>query len=372
MKVLQLTCHFRPNIGGVETHLVDLVTALVKRNHQVYVLTYQPLTTKSSWSIFEKKKNLSIYRIPWLAGLFYKLVKNPILEFIYLFPGIFLTLPVVLLTKKPDVIHSHGLVAACAGVFWGKIFGRRTIATTHSIYNFPQSGLYTSFVKLVFGGVDAVLTLSKQSRKEIEKLGISKSKIKVFTYWIDLNNFKPIKNAKEKVGWKNKFVVLFVGRLIEEKGIKVLLDSVKSWNKNIHLAIAGSGPLGNEIQNSKFKIHKFYFLGKLNQRDLPKYYSAADVLIVPSTHEEGFGRVILESLACGTPVIGSNRGAIPEAMDDSVGRLIDVSSDSIKNVLEHYYVNKNELKKLSQNARKFAEKNYSEENVDIIINSYNK
>jgi glycosyltransferase involved in cell wall biosynthesis len=111
-------------------------------------------------------------------------------------------------------------------------------------------------------------------------------------------------------------------------------------------------------------------LGKLDQNELPSYYGAADLLIVPSTHEEGFGRVILESLACGTPVIGSRRGAIPEAMDETVGRLIDVTPENIKEAVEYFYKNPKELKKLSKNARKFAERRYSERNVGKIIGAY--
>ena len=93
-------------------------------------------------------------------------------------------------------------------------------------------------------------------------------------------------------------------------------------------------------------------------------------MIVPSTHEEGFGRVILESLACGVPVIGSNRGAVPEAMDETVGKLIDISPRSIKSSVESLFKNRNELKLLSSRARKFAVKRFSESNVKTIIESY--
>lgn len=103
---------------------------------------------------------------------------------------------------------------------------------------------------------------------------------------------------------------------------------------------------------------------------MPLYYTAADIVIVPSIHEEGFGRVILEALACGTPVIGAKRGAIPEAMDETVGRFINVSTVNIKNEVEYLFNHQDELKKLARNSREFAERRYSEKNVLEIIRSY--
>lgn len=360
MKVLQLTAHFPPNVGGVETHLSDLVKALVKRDWEVFVLTYRPLTTDAKWNIYEKEKKVEIFRVPWLPNLFYQLIKYPALEFLYLLPGLFFTAPLVIFFKNPDIVHAHGLVAGFVGVFWGKLFGKRVIISTHSIYNFPKKGFYKNFVKWIFNNTDIALGLSSQAVSEIKSLAPG-ADARQFTYWIDLNKFK-VQRAKLKV---KKFTVLFVGRLIEEKGILELMQAAKVWNKNITLRIIGSGPLEKEIQSS-------IYLGRVDYDQLPLYYSAADVLIVPSVHEEGFGRVILEALACGTPIIGANRGAIPEAMDESVGKLIDVSPRNIKNAVEYFFKNRDKLKKLARNCRAFAERRYSEKNVEKIIGAYQK
>lgn len=370
MKILQLTVHFRPNIGGVETHLDDLIKALVKRDWEVFVLTYRPLTTDAKWNIHEKETKVEIFRIPWLPNLFYKLVKAPILEFIYLLPGLFLATPFVLLLKKIDVIHAHGLVAGFVGGFWGKVFAKRVVISTHSIYNFPKTGLYKSFVSWIFKNADFCLGLSKQAVAEIGSLGVFPEKVSRFTYWIDLKNFMRVENVKRSLGWQDKFTVLFVGRLVEEKGILLLLESVKQWNRAISLKIIGSGPLEREVKQIAAKYDSVEFIGIIDQDKLPMYYSASDILIVPSVSEEGFGRVILESLACGTPVIGANRGAILEAMDESVGKLIDVSINNTKDAVLYFYRNRDKLKQLSNNCRKFAERRYSEKNVEKIIRAY--
>lgn len=370
MKVLQITSHFYPNIGGVETHLNDLIYALRKRKWEVIVLTYQPLTIKVNARFYHKDNGLEIFRIPWFTGLFYKLVSHPLLEFLYLLPGLFFTTPLVLILRKPEIIHAHGLVAGFVGAFWGKFFGKKVIISTHSIYNFPKMGLYRNFVVWIFNNANTCLALSKQSANEIKYLGIPSRKISIFTYWVDLKNFKKIKNAKEMLGWTKKFIVLFVGRLVPEKGIFPLLKAAKDWNKGISLKIIGSGSLEKALKRLIHNFKNIEFIGPMDQNKLPIYYSGADLLIVPSVHYEGFGRVILESLACETPVIGSDMGAIPEIINQSVGRLIDVSSETIKTEVTYFYKHVNELNGFAKNCRKLAERRYSENNVKKIIRAY--
>lgn len=366
MKILQLTVHLFPNVGGVETHLKDLISYLVKTNRKVFVLSYQPLSTKIAWKLFEREEKLTILRIPWIRGFFEKLVHNPVLEFIYLVPGLFIITPLVILFFKPNVIHVHGLSAGVSAIFWGKLFKIRTVISLHSIYTFPKKGLYCDFVKMLLGKADFVLSLSKKSNQEVRLLGIENNKSNVFTYWIDLKKFK----IKKSLRREEKFIVLFVGRLIKEKGIDVLIESAKLWDKNIKLVIIGSGPMEDEILKEINKNEQIQFLGKIDQQDLPSHYSAADCLIVPSVSEEGFGRVIIESLACGTPVIASKRGAISEAMDETVGKFIEVTPENIKEAVYYYYKNPKELKKFSQKARQFVERRYSERNVHSIIKAY--
>jgi len=370
LKVLQLTAHFSPNIGGVETHLDDLVNALIKRKRNVVVLTYRPLTTRVRWKIYERRDNLIIIRIPWLSNLFYQLIKLPLLEFLYLLPGLFVLTPIILIMENPDVIHAHGLVSGFVGVFWGKIFKKRIVISVHSIYSFPKKGFYRDFASWIFKKADFCLALSKKATDEILSLDIDSTKVKTFTYWIDLEKFKVVKKAKFYLNWSDKFIVLFVGRLVSEKGLTELLESAKEWNQNIKLKIIGSGPFESKIKKFSFQYKNIEFIGVVNQDKLPIYYSGSDILIVPSTSEEGFGRVILEALACNLPVIGANRGAISEAINESVGRLIDVNPKNIKEAVEHFYNSRDELSSLSKNCRQFAERRYSERNVETILRAY--
>src|SRR3989344_7684652 len=112
--VLILTTPFRPNVGGVETHLDDLINVGVKRNCNFYILTYQPLITKAFGPIIEKGQGFTVYRLPWVRmNLFLVFEKLPFFEFLYLFPGLFFLGLFFLIFNKSKIrtIHAQGLVA---------------------------------------------------------------------------------------------------------------------------------------------------------------------------------------------------------------------------------------------------------------------
>lgn len=374
--ILILTSPFRPNIGGVETHLDDLIKAGLKWGFSFKVIAYQPLVTKARGKFIEKGKNYEIYRVPWPRfNLFLIFEKYPLLEFIYLFPGLFFAGFVYLLFNRNivKVIHSQGLAAGSAGMILGKIFGLDNIISTHSIYHFPEKSHYSGFVKYIFINSKKVLTLSRQSKREVVGIGVPEEKVDIFTYWVDQEIFTPLdkKNSREILDLSDdNFIVLFVGRLVEVKGVSELLETAKLLDPKIKIVIVGDGPMADSIKSQELGIKNLIFKGKVNNVDLPLYYNAADVLVVPSVHEEGFGRVILEALSCGLPVIGSNRGAIPEAIDNSVGILIDVTPDNLKKAIEKIHRDSKLLRELKRNARRFALKRYGAKNAQEIIKYY--
>lgn len=369
IRVMLVSIGYSPNVGGIETHFDDL-TKKISSEVDFKVLTYMPLTSSVKAKMFEVKGGLEIFRIPIVKGLFYKLVDKPIFEFIYLAPLLAIFMPILLLTKYRNInlIHSHGLVAGLVSVFWGKVFDIKVITTTHSVYSFGKRGLFSLVSKYTFKLSDLVLCLSQQSVEEVVALEVNRNKVLKFTYWVDSKIFKPLQESRKILS--DKLRVLFVGRLVSEKGIPELLSSMASWPKDVELIIAGSGPLSEMIE-AKSKIDKrIKFLGRVGQLDLPSVYSSSDLLIVPSVHEEGFGRVVIESLMCGTPVLASNRGGLVEAIDSSVGDLITITPKKISERINFYKRNKNYLKSKSNHAREYALKRFSESNSSIILNSY--
>ncbi len=377
LKILMLSPFFSPNVGGVETHLDDLCSYLQKRGHKVFVITYQPLTTIAKAPKHEYRQNLEINRIGWVGNnLFHKLESYPLLEFIYLTPLLLVYSFSFLVThrKNVDVIHAHGLNAAFVAKIMGKLFKKRIVVSIHAIYDLSKKPMLARLMKVSLYSFDKVLTLANKSKIELLSIGLDDKRIQVFKYWVDQEAFRPRDTAdcKKKLGLDDRFVVLFVGRLLAIKGVNVLLNVAKKLNflKDIAFVFVGDGPSSNDIITASTDEENVFYFGKVENKKLGQYYNAADIFIVPSIYEEGFGRVILEALSCGTPVVASNKGGIPEALDRSVGMLIEPKTDEIQRAIESLYTNPEALANLRRKCRVYAENRFSENNALVIENAY--
>jgi D-inositol-3-phosphate glycosyltransferase len=164
---------------------------------------------------------------------------------------------------------------------------------------------------------------------------------------VNLDLFRPMEKsvARQLLGFdENESIVLYVGRFDPIKGIDRLLEAVAHLKhlKRMRLVIVGGdGPATPEYQKlrqlcGKFGIQKFvHFAGRVEQNQLPPYYSAADALVVPSYYES-FGLVGLESLACGTPVVATRVGAMVDIIEEGkTGHLVaDLAPRGLANSIE--------------------------------------
>ena len=95
-----------------------------------------------------------------------------------------------------------------------------------------------------------------------------------------------------------------------------------------------------------------------------------DIFCIPSQYEEGYGRVAAEALACGSPVVGSNKGGIPEVVSCGVGILVDPSVKNLTEAILRLHEDHELFNRLQQSCRSYAEKNFSSRNADIIFKGY--
>ena len=341
------------------------------------MLTYQPLTRNLKALSLEKHSNLEIHRMNWLGrGLFNRLESSFILEFLYLTPALLVHSVFFFLRtrNKIDVIHSHGLNAAFIGVILSKTFGKRCIVSTHAIYNLSNKPTLSRLARVVLNRCDVVLAMAERSRLELIRAGIDAHKVKIYTHWVNQHNFRPMDKAKCKatIGLENQFVLLFVGRLLEIKGVGALLEAARELSNELGLTFlfAGDGPFRDAVRKAAANSRNVVYAGFVADKDLPLYYNAADVVIVPSLYEEGYARVILEALSCGTPVVASNRGCITEELDSSVGILVDPTPTNLVDVILQLWKNAGTLGMMRQNCRPYAERRFGEINARMITSFY--
>lgn len=373
--IVILSPFFLPNTGGVETHLSDLCLYLEKKGWDIRVITYKPLTTRVGAPFIEKKSDrLIIYRIPWFGKtLFHKFEKYPILQFFYLVPGITFFAFFFLLKnrKKYRIIHAQGFAASFSANILSRFFKIRLISSMHALYGFGKGGYLDSTCRWILLRFSKVFCLPDPSRRDLLNTGLSPDILDVYVYWVDQDNFKPLdkKISRDKIKIPQRFTVLFVGRLIEKKGVGVLLEIAKEL-KDINFVFVGDGPMEWELKRASDKHHNIFTVGRKTPQEIPVYYGSADVGVLPSQYEEGFARVALENLSCGRPLIVANRGCFPGMINDTVGILIDPTKENIKEKIIFLYRNQEELNRLTGNCRKYAMEHFSEKNAKRIEDAY--
>ncbi len=165
-----------------------------------------------------------------------------------------------------------------------------------------------------------IIALSEYSAKQIARDYFNGMNISVAAPGVDFSLFKLRKNRKTILKRHNfsrdSSLAVFVGRLISEKGVLELLDCFSKVNNKLpksRLVILGSGELKLAIKSKIAKLHlnnAIVFLGAHSQDQIAEYYSAADLVLVPSIWEEPFGLVALEGFASGAPVLANDVGGL--------------------------------------------------------------
>ena len=196
--------------------------------------------------------------------------------------------------------------------------------------------------KITYHRASSLIVLS-QAFKDLlhQQYRVPLDKIKVIPGGVDLNQFKTDLSpaeARNKLGWQQERTVLFcVRRLVKRMGLENLLtavERVRTQYPDILLYIAGKGALAETLQqqiNDLNLTNHVSLLGYLPDEQLPLAYRAANFSVVPSVAYEGFGLIVVESLAVGTPVLATPIGGIPEILQPFCTDLLleDASVDQL-------------------------------------------
>ena len=196
---------------------------------------------------------------------------------------------------------------------------------------------------------DAYIVPGTMARRYLESLGVCRQKIFIVLNSFDLDFFqkhsrlKPEqkKNIKKILGINEKKIILYVGRLVTDKGIKILLEAfskITQKYRNVSLLIVGDGPEKAELQKlcTAKKMERVYFAGLRQKEELPNFYGISDIFVLPSKGD-AWGYAINEAMACGLPIITTNMvGAAYDVVKHGENGLIiqDCTIDSLHGALE--------------------------------------
>jgi len=182
----------------------------------------------------------------------------------------------------------------------------------------PLTIYYRFATKVIYKTVNHIIAVSKGMARCVESHGANKDKISVVHNGIDINEIGGNRSDQTPLQRKGKHELLFVGSLEVRKGVLTLLETLSLLrSKSVYCHIVGDGPLANELRLKADRLdisHISEFVGNQHRKNIGAYYSLADCLILPSLNE-GHPVVLLEALASGLPVVGSNVTGISETIE---------------------------------------------------------
>lgn len=199
---------------------------------------------------------------------------------------------------------------------------------------------------------DCILTPSSYAKESLVKNGIDEQKIIQIPYGVDISQFQVKKQYKRD----GRFTALYVGAITPWKGLKYLLEAFQQLKlPDTELLLIG-GMAGGEALLKKYKGTYTYF-PFLPHKELTRFYQEADLFVFPSLLDS-FGMVVIEAMACGTPVIVSEhtgaKDAVRNGMDGYIVPIRDV--EGLKQRILYLYQNRDQIEYMGRNARKQAEK----------------
>lgn len=324
MRVLQVIPYFPPFSGGVEYNAYYICKELAKRGHKITVICHNH---KEGYKE-ETLDGIKVKRIPLKKQLFNSPFSSSILK----------EIDAELKSKSYDLIHTHipsPFPAYCAALASSK-FKIPMVLTYHN--DISGLNIISNILAFVWNLTFGNYMLAKCSRifattpiypKISLWLKMHKNKIAIVPNGVDLSIYSPSNSRHKKARaiknkYKGKKIVFFVGSMgvyKKCKGIDYLIKSarhIKKKTKDFVIVIGGKGKLREFYMDMAKKLgvdDVVDLIGYIKDEDMPYFYGAADVTVLPSINKwEGFGIIIMESLATKKPVVGSDVGGIPYAV----------------------------------------------------------
>ena len=362
MRVAHVSATFPPYPGGTGNVCLENCRELVRRGVDVHVIT----AGAPGLADREQLDGISVHRLPvWL-----RYGNAPAI------PGLFRAL------RDFDLIHLHypfiGGELAAISAYWNRI---PLVVTYHQdvLLDGPmrhlERGLRETAGRFTLRSAKRVLFTTADYAKQshvFPMLEDVQDRVGVLPNGVDVDTFIPAESRPEVRRRLNipteQSVAVLVARLDRAhyfKGVDHFLQALCGLDDTVLGVIVGDGDLRSHYQDTARALgiaHRVRFTGKVTNEDLPRWYQAADVTVLPSTTMgEAFGLVLVESMACGTPVIASRLPGVREVVrDNETGRLVKPGEiDELRTALQHMIDNKTYREQLGAAGRSYVERQFS-------------
>ena len=372
MKILMLTWEYPPRVvGGISKVVYDLSHKMVKEGNEVTVVTYKD---GDNVKYYENDKGVEVYRVDN-----YMIRANNFIDWIMQlnFNMITKTNEIINKNGKFDVIHAHDWLVAYSAKSIKESYNIPLISTIHATESGRNSGIHDETQRYINDSEwmltyesSEVIVNSNYMKNEVQRLfGLPYDKINVIPNGVNLQLFSNVNvdyDFRRQYAMDNEKIILYVGRLVYEKGIQNLIAAMPKILDRYHdskLIICGRGGMIDELREQVKYLgidNKVYFAGYCDSKKMQKMYKCADVAVFPSTYEP-FGIVAIESMLSGTPTIVSDVGGLNEIVEHGVTGMKSYAgnANSIADSVLALLFDPKLCASISQNAIKKVKENYN-------------
>ena len=364
MHVCMLTPSFLPVVGGAEILVHELGRRLVDRGHQVSLVTPKFLNANPG----EELEGVKIYRVD-------RIPKFPLYE------QLLESLKISQINKRDeiDVLHNFFVFASGGAAYLSKKTLKKPLVITLTGWDIydpvkPVNRIFHPYMRFIMNHADAITAISNDQKYHARQMGAKKN-IEVIPVGIDIKRFNAdIKsNTKKKLGITGS-MIFTVKRLVPRAGLEYLLHAVPELIKkhpDTKFVVGGTGILVEHLEKKVIDLgiqENVVLSGFISSEELPEYYSACDLFVLPSLYE-GFGIVYLEAMSSGKPVVATDSGATREVVIDGKTGILVPPRDSKKlgDAISHLLDNPRLMRDMGGNGRKRVEEEYL---WDDIVDKY--
>jgi glycosyltransferase involved in cell wall biosynthesis len=333
--VFMLSWEFPPRIiGGIAAHVHDLSLALGQLNVDVKVITCDFPGAKD----YEEIDGISVHRIDS-----YRYPTSNFASWVYMMNLNMQEYAIHLIREEVErgricLLHCHDWLVAKVAIGLKHLFRIPLLATIHSTEHGRRKGIHSDYQRMIHQTESwlaneawRVICCSKYMAEQVSQLfNIPVSRIDIIPNGVNLDQYStitPSPTFKRQYSHPHEKLALYVGRLVYEKGVSVLVDAVNlvQQQTNTKFIIVGDGYMRDRLVDQAQRVramNKIFFTGFLDEENVKKLYRVADVFIIPSLYEP-FGIVALEGMASGVPVVASSVGGLAEIIThDQTGVLV--------------------------------------------------
>lgn len=340
-KILIFSPRFPPQSGGSAIYFSNLVEGLSDQ-YEFVVITFQ----NSDCDVISEWAGATVCRIiPRFKSL-------PSVVRLLIESTISFLLAMYVLNRDCDLVHVHAASYATPGITVATVLWRTPIIYDCRDELFPAWLVKIGQTPVWFScapNVDEILTNNGISDERIVRTPV------VNPHYVSTYNKKMPRETNN-----DGFNVIYVGRLIEEKGVPLLLSAFEEFSEDhpdAHLTLIGDDPTGTVMKTiSKKRLgNSLTAVGQIEHRQVIEHIANSDVLVLPS-YNEALPRVIIEAFELGVPVIAAPVGSVPNlVIDGETGLLIEHTVPSLISALEQLHEDKSLQQKIAENARRESE-----------------